>query len=82
MNPIFGGRHPATGEPFVFYDYVLGGIGGRADRDGVDAMSPVFSVENVPIEIQEAQYPILVERLELMRGLRRRREAARRAVAA
>ena len=68
VNPIFGGRHPATGEPFVFYDYVLGGIGGRADRDGVDAMSPVFSVENVPIEIQEAQYPILVERLELMRG--------------
>ena len=29
-------------------------------------MSPVFSVENVPIEIQEAQYPILVERFELM----------------
>jgi N-methylhydantoinase B len=66
VNPIFGGIHPATGEPFVFYDYVLGGIGGRAARDGVDAMSPVFSVENVPIEIQEAQYPILVERFELM----------------
>ncbi len=66
VNPIFGGAHPATGEPFVFYDYVLGGIGGRAARDGVDAMSPVFSVENVPIEIQEAQYPILVERFELM----------------
>jgi N-methylhydantoinase B len=67
VNPIFGGHLPATGEPFVFYDYVLGGIGGRASRDGVDAMSPVFSVENVPIEIQEAQYPILVERFELMR---------------
>lgn len=66
VNPIFGGRHPQTGEPFVFYDYVLGGIGGRSHRDGVDAMSPVFSVENVPIEIQEAQYPILVERFELM----------------
>jgi N-methylhydantoinase B len=66
VNPIFGGVNPATGEPFVFYDYVLGGIGGRAARDGVDAMSPVFSVENVPIEIQEAQYPILVERFELM----------------
>jgi N-methylhydantoinase B len=66
VNPIFGGRDPRTGEQFVFYDYILGGIGGRAERDGVDAMSPVFSVENVPIEIQEAQYPILVERFELM----------------
>jgi N-methylhydantoinase B len=76
VNPIFGGTQPETGEPFVFYDYVLGGIGGRADRDGVDAMSPVFSVENVPIEIQEAQYPILVERFELMQdsaGAGRRR---------
>lgn len=66
VNPIFGGTHPVTGERFVLYDYILGGIGGRAGRDGVDAMSPVFSVENVPIEIQEAQYPVLVERFELM----------------
>ncbi|MHB8469802.1 MAG: hydantoinase B/oxoprolinase family protein [Gaiellaceae bacterium] len=67
VNPIFSGHDPSTGGQFIFYDYVLGGIGGRAQRDGVDAMSPVFSVENVPIEIQEAQYPILVERFELMR---------------
>jgi len=66
VNPIFGGRHPETGDQFVFYDYILGGIGARHARDGVDAMSPVFSVENVPIEIQEAQYPIIVERFELM----------------
>lgn len=66
VNPIFGGIHPKSGERFVLYDYILGGIGGRASRDGVDAMSPVFSVENVPIEIQEAQYPILVERFEMM----------------
>ncbi len=66
VNPIFGGTDPRSGQPFVYYDYVLGGIGGRIRRDGVDAMSPVFSVENVPLEIQEAQYPILVERFELM----------------
>jgi N-methylhydantoinase B len=65
-NPIFGGTDPDTGERFVFYDYILAGIGARLHRDGVDAMSPVFSVENVPIEIQEAQYPILVERFALM----------------
>jgi N-methylhydantoinase B len=66
VNPIFGGVQPSSGEPFVYYDYILGGIGARHGRDGVDAMSPVFSVENVPVEIQEAQYPILVERFELM----------------
>lgn len=66
VNPIFGGRQLDTGEQFVYYDYILGGIGARQDRDGVDAMSPVFSVENVPIEIQEAQYPIRIERFALM----------------
>lgn len=66
VNPIFGGRYAESGEQFVYYDYILGGIGARCDRDGVDAMSPVFSVENVPVEIQEAQYPIVVECFELM----------------
>jgi N-methylhydantoinase B len=66
VNPIFGGSHPATGSAFVLYDYILSGVGARRERDGVDAMSPVFSVENVPLEIQEAQYPVLVERFELM----------------
>ena len=66
VNPIFGGAQPDTGERFVLYDYVLGGVGARQAKDGVDAMSPVFSVENVPIEIQEAQYPVLIERFEMM----------------
>jgi N-methylhydantoinase B len=66
VNPIFGGTNPSTGRSFVYYDYILSGIGARRRRDGVDAMSPIFSVENVPLEIQEAQYPILVERFELM----------------
>ncbi len=65
-NPIFGGTDPRTGRRFVLYDYIMAGIGARKRRDGVDAMSPIFSVENVPVEIQEAQYPILVERLELI----------------
>jgi N-methylhydantoinase B len=66
VNPIFGGAQPDTGERFVLYDYVLGGVGARHAKDGVDAMSPVFSVENVPIEIQEAQYPVMIERFEMM----------------
>lgn len=66
VNPIFGGTDPSTGRRFVFYDYITGGVGARYARDGVDAMSPAVSIEGIPVEIQEAQYPVLVERVELM----------------
>jgi len=66
LNPILGGTDPTTGRPFIFYDYVMGGVGARMTRDGIDAMSPVVSVENIPVEAQEARNPILVERQELI----------------
>jgi len=66
LNPIFGGIDPRTGTPFIFYDYVMGGVGARMHKDGIDAMSPVVSVENIPVEAQEARNPIIVERLELI----------------
>ncbi|MFN8222190.1 MAG: hydantoinase B/oxoprolinase family protein [Gaiellales bacterium] len=66
MNPIFGGSDPATGRPFIFYDYVMGGVGARATKDGIDAISSVVSVENIPVEAQEARNPIIVERYELI----------------
>jgi N-methylhydantoinase B len=66
LNPIFGGTDPRTGGTFIFYDYVMGGVGARAAKDGIDAMSPVVSVENIPIEAQEARNPIRIERHELI----------------
>lgn len=66
MNPIFGGTHPSTGRPFIFYDYVMAGVGARTTKDGIDAISPVVSVENIPVEAQEARNPIVVERYELI----------------
>jgi N-methylhydantoinase B len=66
VNPIFGGIHPESGRPFVYYDYVFAGVGARRAKDGLDAISPVVSVENIPIEAQEARNPIVVERLELI----------------
>jgi N-methylhydantoinase B len=66
LNPIFGGTDPRSGDTFIFYDYVMGGVGARAARDGIDAMSPVVSVENIPIEAQEARNPIRIERHELI----------------
>jgi N-methylhydantoinase B len=66
LNPIFGGTHPGTGRPFIYYDYVMAGVGARATKDGIDAISPVVSVENIPVESQEARNPIVVERYELI----------------
>src|SRR5262249_54159813 len=66
VNPIFGGIDPATGRTFIYYDYVFAGVGARREKDGLDAISPVVSVENIPIEAQEARNPIVVERLELV----------------
>ena len=67
VNPIFGGTDPRTRTQFIFYDYVMGGVGARETKDGIDAMSPVVSVENIPVEAQEGRNPILVERQELIR---------------
>jgi N-methylhydantoinase B len=66
VNPIFGGTDPASGKPFIFYDYVMAGVGARATKDGIDAISPVVSVENIPVEAQEGRNPVLVERYELI----------------
>ncbi len=66
VNPIFGGAEPDTGRTFVFYDYVMGGVGARASKDGLDAIPPTVSVENIPVEAQEARNPIIVERYELI----------------
>ncbi len=66
LNPILGGTEPRSGREFIFYDYIMGGVGGRWTKDGIDAMSPVVSVENIPIEAQEARNPIIVERHELI----------------
>lgn len=66
VNPIIGGTEPGTGRTFVFYDYVMGGVGARASKDGVDAIPPTVSVENIPVEAQESRNPVIVERYELI----------------
>ncbi len=66
VNPIFGGTDPESGRRFIFYDYANSGVGARLTKDGIDSVSPIVSVENIPIEAQEAKNPILVERFELI----------------
>lgn len=65
-NPNIGGIDDRTGRPFVAYDVILAGYGGRIDCDGPEAMSPVMNCSNIPIEVHEANNPIRVQRLEFI----------------
>ena len=57
----FAGR--VDGEPFVYNELVVGTWGGRPGRDGNDGLAnPCASIANVPIEIAETEWPIVVER--------------------
>ena len=68
-NPVMGGvdDRPGRGSrPFVFYDVIYGGYGGRSDKDGAEGLCPVFNATNIPVEVHESQAPIRVRRLELI----------------
>jgi N-methylhydantoinase B len=65
-NPKFGGFDRETGKSWIMYDLILGGFGGRSDKDGVEAMCPVFNCANVPVEVHESNNPVRIHRLELI----------------
>jgi N-methylhydantoinase B len=65
-NPTIGGVDPRTGSPYIFYDVLVGGLGGHQNGDGSEAMGPVFSLELLPVEINEASYPIRIEQMTLI----------------
>jgi len=65
-NPNIGGVDKETGKPFVMYDLAFGGYGGRADRDGAEALAPVMNCRNIPVEVHETNNPVRIRRMELM----------------
>jgi N-methylhydantoinase B len=66
-NPTFGGWDRAKRRRFVAYELVLSGTGARPAKDGCEAMSWAFNASNIPVEAQEANQPIVIERFELIR---------------
>jgi N-methylhydantoinase B len=65
-NVTFGGTDPRTGRPYAFYETQGGGFGGRAGKDGLDAVHVHMSnTMNTPAEVLETAYPLRVERYEL-----------------
>src|SRR5262249_52686157 len=59
----FHGIDPRTGKRFLCQTVLAGGWGGRPYEDGVNSTVSVCQgdVRNTPIEIQEMNYPLLVE---------------------
>jgi len=63
----FSGRS-TNKRPYVFTFFCHGGMGARADKDGLDATAFPSNVANVPVEVMEQSVPLVVSRKELIRG--------------
>jgi N-methylhydantoinase B len=63
---IFSGLRP-DGERFVYYELVVGTWGAGPVSDGNDGLSnPCATAANIPVEVAEAEFPILIERYGLV----------------
>ena len=65
----FGGRHPASGKPFVTGDLIAGGSGASRQADGVDVIeTDASNCMNLPAEAAEMETPIRLNRVALRTG--------------
>lgn len=56
------GTDPRNGRPFYFFETMGGGAGGRATKDGKDAVQVhTTNTANTPVEALEREFPLLVE---------------------
>lgn len=62
-NPNISGTDDRTGKQFLQYDLIFGGLGALSYKDGCEAMSPVMNCSNIPLEILEANSPVLFRHL-------------------
>jgi len=66
---VLSGTDPRSGDYFVNYETVAGGMGARPYRDGVDAVRVHASgASNLPVEALEHAYPFMIERYALWDG--------------
>lgn len=63
---VLAGTNPRTGGYFVDYESLAGGMGARANHDGLDGVRVHASgSSNLPVEALEHAYPLRVERYAL-----------------
>lgn len=64
---VFSGNHPVTGNYYVYLETIGGGFGARATKDGLDGVHVhTTNTSNLPVEGLEPEYPLMVERYELV----------------
>src|SRR5437763_2387847 len=58
---IFAGKRPG-GEPFIYFELVVGTWGARPTADGNDGLcNPAATAANIPVEVAESEFPIMIE---------------------
>jgi N-methylhydantoinase B len=62
------GSDARTGRPFIHFMPYAGGWGARATKDGINALCALANGDNynIPSEVVEAEFPLRVERYELI----------------
>ena len=66
---ILAGHDPIRGRYFVDYENFAGGQGGRGQADGMDVVQVnMTNTSNLPIEAMEMEFPLRVDRYELVRN--------------
>jgi N-methylhydantoinase B len=66
-SAIFTGIDPRTNRTYLYLETLGGGFGGRATKDGKDGVQVhLTNTSNLPVEAIESEYPLLVERYELV----------------
>ncbi|MBA3841840.1 MAG: hydantoinase B/oxoprolinase family protein [Actinobacteria bacterium] len=64
---VFGANRPDGSGRFIFYELVVGTWGGTPQADGNDGLTnPASLAANIPVEVAESEFPILVERYGLV----------------
>jgi N-methylhydantoinase B len=63
----FSGIDPSSGTYYSYLETLGGGFGARATKDGLDGVQVhITNTSNLPVESLEAEYPLFVERYELI----------------
>lgn len=61
-SAIFAGKDPDTGEGYLYFETLGGGMGARYAKDGKDGVQVhVTNTSNLPVEAIEMEYPLRVE---------------------
>ena len=67
VSSTFSGINPRTGSYYVYLETIGGGFGARASKDGLDGVHVhLTNTSNLPVEALETEYPLVVERYELV----------------